>query len=43
MRFFEAQAFAHRIYQALQDGAIIIDNDQGILRDYQGNTEIILY
>ena len=43
MRFYEAQAFAQRIYHALQDGTIIIDNDLRTLRDYQGNTEIILY
>ena len=43
MRFYEAQGFAQRIYQDLQDGTIIIDNDKGTLSDYQGNTEIILY
>ena len=41
-KFYEAQQFAQRIGQALQDETIIIANDNRTLEDFQGNTEIIL-
>lgn len=42
IKFYEAQQFAKRIAEALQDGTIIIESDYKTLKDFQGNTEIIL-
>lgn len=43
MRFYDAQQFAKQIIQALHDETIIIASDNRSLKDFQGNTEIILY
>lgn len=42
LKFYEAQLFAQRIAQALQDGTIIIAPDNRTLTDFQGNTEIMI-
>jgi len=43
MKFYDAQLFAQRIIQALHDETIFIESDNRTLKDFQGNTEIILY
>lgn len=42
LKFHEAQLFAQRISQALQDGTILIAKDKRTLKDFQGNTEFTL-
>lgn len=42
LKFYEAQQFAKRIAQAMQDGTIIITKDNKHLTDFQGNTQIII-
>ncbi len=42
LKFYEAQNFANRISQALQDGTIVIQKDNRTLTDFQGNSPIIL-
>ncbi len=42
LKFYEAQQFATRIANALQDGSIIISEDNRTLTNFQGTTDIIL-
>ena len=42
LKFYEAQQFAQRIAEALQDGTIIIAGDKRTLTDFQGNTDFII-
>ncbi|MGZ5304763.1 MAG: hypothetical protein ACXWDO_11665 [Bacteroidia bacterium] len=42
LKFIEAQQFAERIQEAINDGTIIITKDQRTITDFNGNEEIFL-
>ncbi len=42
LKFYEAQAFAKRIISALNDGLLVIKQEEGRITDFQGNITIQL-